>query len=136
MLRDQCRWEEVTIALGTGRKHLKMACIYGYDGASSDPQRYRLNEDLLARALLRQLEAGDTPYLICADLNIKPEDSNAISNLLAKNLLCDVPAAYGLGGSILSAKAGPKKMSKKKVAPESTPSSRTTPPQPSLKDVG
>ena len=87
VLRDQCRWEEVAIALGTGKQHINMACLYGYDGASSDPERYRLNEDLLARALLRQLEAGDMPYVICADLNVKPEESGVISNLITKDLL-------------------------------------------------
>ena len=70
ILRDQGRWEEVLHALGTSDKHLKVASLYGYDGAASDGERFRLNEDLINTALARLLEAGDTPYLLCGDFNI------------------------------------------------------------------
>ena len=60
LLRDQ--WREVTMALGRGNQHIKVACADGYDEVSSDAESYRLSEDLLARALLRQLEAGIMPY--------------------------------------------------------------------------
>ena len=43
--RDKGRWEEVLHVLGTGDKHLKAASLYGYDGAASDGERFRFNED-------------------------------------------------------------------------------------------
>jgi exonuclease III len=98
ILRDQGRWEEILHALGKGNKHLKVASLYGYDGAPTDGERFRLNEDLISRALIRLLEAGDTPYLICGDFNISPQQSPAIAGLIAKGLLIDVPHAFGLGG--------------------------------------
>ena len=42
-------------------KHLKVASLYGYGGAATDGVRFRLNEDLISRALVWLLEAGDTP---------------------------------------------------------------------------
>ena len=98
ILRDQGRWEEVLRTLGKGNKHLKIASLYGYDGAATDGERFRLNEDLIGRALIRMLEGGDTPYLICGDFNITPQQSPAIASLIAKGLLIDVPHAFGLGG--------------------------------------
>ena len=44
------------------------------------------------------LEAGDTPYIICGDFNINPQQSPAIAGLMAKGMLIDVPQAFGLGG--------------------------------------
>ena len=44
------------------------------------------------------LEAGDTPYVICGDFNINPQQSPALAGLIAKGILVDVPHAYGLGG--------------------------------------
>ena len=44
ILRGQGRWEEVLHALGKGSKHLKVASLYGYDGAATDGERFRLNE--------------------------------------------------------------------------------------------
>ena len=98
ILRDQGRWEEVLHALGKGNQHLKVASLYGYDGASSDGERFKLNEDLISRAMIRLIEAGDTPYLLCGDFNITPQQSPVIANLIAKGILVDVPDAYGLGG--------------------------------------
>lgn len=46
----------------------------------------------------RLLEAGDTPYLICEDFNIVPQDSPSIAGLIAKGQLVDVPDALGQGG--------------------------------------
>lgn len=70
ILRDQGRWEEVLHALRKGNKHPKVANLYGYDGAATDGERFRLNEDLISKALVRLLEAGDTPHLNCGDFNI------------------------------------------------------------------
>lgn len=97
ILRDQGRWEEVLHALEKGNKHLKVASIYGYDGAATDGERFRLNEDLICRALVKLLETGDTPYLLCGDFNITPQQSPAIARLLARGILVDVPHAFGLG---------------------------------------
>ena len=97
ILRDQGRWEEVLHALGKGNQHLKVASLYGYDGATKDGERFRLNEDLISRALIRLLEAGDAPYVMCGDFNITPQQSPAIAGLIAKGLLIDVPHAFGLG---------------------------------------
>ena len=87
LLRDQGRWEEVLHALGKGNKHIKIASLYGYDGAPTDGERFRLNEDLISRALIRMLEAGDTPYIICGDFNINPQQSPALAGLIAKGIL-------------------------------------------------
>ena len=57
VLRDDARWDEVVVAVGNGNKHIHHAAIYGYDGAASEAERYRLNEDLLARSMLRMLES-------------------------------------------------------------------------------
>ena len=66
LLRDQGRWEEVTQAIGTGNRHVKIASLYGYDGASGNAERFKLNEDLLGKALLKMLETGDTPTSFAA----------------------------------------------------------------------
>ena len=95
ILRDQGRWEEVLRALGKCNKHLKITSLYGYDGAAGNGERFRLNEDLIGRALARVLEAGDTPYLLCGNLNITPQQSPAIAGLIAKGNLADVPHALG-----------------------------------------
>ena len=97
LLRDQGRWEEITHAFGKGDKHLKVATYYGYDGASGDAQRCRLNEDHVGRAVIQMLEQGDTPYLLCGDFNIAPENSTVISSLIAKGVLIDVLDAFGHG---------------------------------------
>ena len=98
ILRDQGRWEEVMQALGHGDKHLKVASMYGYDGATGDGERFRLNEDLINIASIRLLEAGGTPYVLCGDFNINPQQSPAIAGLISKGLVVDVPAAFGLEG--------------------------------------
>ena len=97
ILRDQGRWDEITQAIGNGKKHLKMSSLYGFGGASGDGERFRLNEDLIGRALCKLIEAGDTPYLICGDFNIVPQESPAIARLIAKGLLVDVPYAFAQG---------------------------------------
>ena len=95
ILRDQARWEEILHAIGKGDRHLRIATLYGYDGASGDAQRFRLNEDHISRALIRMLEQGDTPYIICGDFNISPQQSPAIAGLIAKRVLVDVPSIFG-----------------------------------------
>ena len=98
ILRDQGRWEEVLHALGNGNQHIKVASLYRYDGATNDGERFKLNEDLISRAMIRLMEAGDTPYMLCGDFNITPQQSPVIANLIAKGILVDVPYAFGLGG--------------------------------------
>lgn len=97
ILRDQASWEEILHAIGKGDQHLRIATLYGYDGASGYAQRFRLNEDHIGRALIRMLEQGDAPYLLCGDFNISPQQSPAIAGLIAKGVLVDVPSAYGHG---------------------------------------
>ena len=97
ILRDQCRWEEVLVALDKGNRHVRIASVYGYDGAPSDAQRFRLNEEHIGRILLRCLECGDTPYVVCGDFNITPQESPTISALITKGHIIDVPTAHGLG---------------------------------------
>ena len=82
--------------MGTSDKHLKAASLYGYDGAASDGERFRLNEDLISRALVRLLEAEDTPYLICGNFNINPQQSPAITGRINRGILVDVPCACEL----------------------------------------
>ena len=47
--------------------------------------------------MIRLMEAGDTPYLLCGDFNITPQQSPTIASLIAKGILVDVPQAFGLG---------------------------------------
>ena len=56
-----------------------------------------MNEDHIGRALISMLEQGDTPYLLCGDFNITPQQSPAIVGLIAKGVLVDVACAYGYG---------------------------------------
>ena len=56
-----------------------------------------MNEDHIGRSFIRMLEQGDTPYLLCGDFNISPQQSPAIAGLIAKGVLMDVPSVYGHG---------------------------------------
>ena len=74
---------------------MRVATLYGFDGASGDAQRYRLNEDHVGRALIRMLEVGEVPYLLCGDFNVHPQQSASIAGLIDKGIIVDVPAAFG-----------------------------------------
>ena len=93
-LRDDSRRQEVVVAVGDGNQHVHHATIYGYDGASSEAEKYRLNEDLIGRSILRMFEVGQTPYFISGDFNIDPAESNIMKAMVQKGLVIDVPAAH------------------------------------------
>ena len=83
------------IGAESGTRHIRVASIYGYDGASHDEQRYQLNEKRITMAIIRMLTKGELPYFLCGDFNVKPEASEAIQRALDKGVLIDVPAEQG-----------------------------------------
>ena len=53
---------------------------------------------MISTALIRLIEVGDTPYVLCGDFNTNPQQSPAITGLISKGMLIDVQDAFGLGG--------------------------------------
>lgn len=107
LLRNEGRWEEVTVSMEDGHQHVHHATIYGYDGATNCGATHRRNEDMIARALARLLEVGDVPSFLAEDFNIDPHESATIKSLLSRGLIVDIPAAFGLGQQHTFAREGP-----------------------------
>ena len=92
ILREDGRWEEVTVGAEEGKLHITHSSLYGYDWASKDTQKLKLNEELIGKAILRMLEVGDAPYLFQAR---NPEESHVIKKMVERGLVVDIPAVFG-----------------------------------------
>ncbi len=89
-LRATGRWEEVLVPAGRTSTHFGAATIYGVSGASKDSRCHRENEALLAKAVMRVLEAGDLPYVLAGDINVNPAESEVIASAVEAGILVDL----------------------------------------------
>ena len=85
------RWIEKLIPVGNGDRFVINAIFCGIAGASSDSEKARENERLLATALSRMLQFKDTPYFLAMDGNISPSCSKTISAATNEGLVHDLP---------------------------------------------
>lgn len=73
-----------------------IANLYGVSGASGNSQLREDNERLLKGALIRMAQMKDVPYILTADANVDPKDSEAIQKSTKSGLAVDVfNEAYG-----------------------------------------
>ena len=93
MLLNSGRWHEVLLPIGNGDQHIIVAGFYGVSGASSDAPKKRANERLLSAAIKRAVQFKHTPYLIAGDLNVDPEQSDALCAAVDAGELVDVFAS-------------------------------------------
>ena len=100
------RWTEMKIPIVGRTKFINVASFYGISGAASNEKKRRANEELLATAVGRAIEAGDEPYLLCGDINVDPMDSTAVRAAVNAGLLI---------GSAMSGRKPPTKTSKEKA---------------------
>ncbi len=96
-LRSTGRWEEVLVPAGKATTHFGAATIYGVSGASKDSRCHRENEALLAKAVLRVIEAGDLPYVLAGDINVNPAESEVIASAVEAGILVDLGHAARSG---------------------------------------
>ena len=73
-----------------GRYGILVANLYGHSGASSDQSQFKINEALLAAAVLRAAEFPRTPYFLLGDINIDPQHSQVLVQAMENHLLHDL----------------------------------------------
>ena len=85
VVAEEGRYVETTICCGKGDESITVMSFCGQDGAASDGSKYRYNEDMMARVLLKAISAGNVPVFIGADLNINPEKSEVLQETFKSN---------------------------------------------------
>lgn len=84
-----------------------IANLYGISGASGNSQLREDNERLLKGALIRLAQMKDVPYILTADANVDPKNSEAIQKTINAGIAVDVfndayggepPMTYGKDG--------------------------------------
>ena len=80
-LLDECTEEEsrrivaITVVPEDGLTPVRIYQIYGFSRAKDDPERLRLNEQLLKKVFGEADSCRDVPVLIIGDVNIDPKIS-------------------------------------------------------------
>ncbi len=93
MLRDSGRWEDRAVCCVEGSREIVVVAIFhGSSGAANDAEKFRRNEELLAKALVRMMTVGDVPYFLGAEMNVNPEESRVVAGLIERGCLVDLPA--------------------------------------------
>lgn len=106
VVADEGRYVEATISCGKGDGSITVMSLYGQDGAANESSKYRYNEDMVARVLLRAISAGDVPVFIGTDMNINPEKLEVLQEAIKKQFIYEMPAQFGLAEQATYSKDG------------------------------
>ena len=79
------RWTSALLTLGGGSRSLAIHSYYGESKANSDPIKKAESERQLWTMFTITAANGDSPVVICTDLNCEPSDSPCVAEQIERN---------------------------------------------------
>ena len=87
--------------LVAGGRVVHLVVVYGFQGASTDPEKLRLTEKLLDAVLCKfAVVASGQPCLIVGDLNIEPEKIPCLLKGLEAGLWFDLQSSWAAASGV------------------------------------
>ena len=93
---DRGRVVRCTLPLGAGR-FMYLVCLYGYQGAATDPEQLALTDQLFDAALAElSVVARGQPCLMVGDFNVKPTKIPCLAKGISAGLWVDLEGSWAL----------------------------------------
>ena len=91
---DRGRVVRCTLPLGAGR-FMHLVCLYGYQGAVTDPEQLALTDQLFDAALAElSVVARGQPCLLVGDFNVEPTKIPCLAKGISAGLWVDLEGSF------------------------------------------